>query len=116
MAQRRPYRTLDGSMVWELVRPEDGARNVSLARALRDADQRTAAHLHRTSEEIYYVLSGEGVVVVGGQRHQVRPGDAVIIPPGMEHFAVAVGGPLEILCVCAPPYQHEDTELLEAVV
>lgn len=116
MKQRPPFRTLDGSLVYELIRPEDGFGRFSLARALIDADQRTLAHLHRTSDEVYYILSGQGVVVVGGKQHKVTRGDVVLIPAGVEHFALAVGGPLELLCICAPPYTHEDTELTEAVV
>ncbi|MBC7286667.1 MAG: cupin domain-containing protein [Armatimonadetes bacterium] len=111
MVRREPYVTLDGSVVEEILRPEDGARRMSLALARIDEGRRTQPHRHRTSDEIYYVLQGEGVVYLGSQPHRVCPGEAVYIPAGTEHWAVVVSGPMEILCVCSPPYQHEDTDL-----
>ena len=41
-------------------------------------------------------------------------GDTVHIAPGTPHCIEGLGKePLVILCCCAPPYAHEDTELLE---
>ena len=36
-------------------------------------------------EEIYYVLQGEGRMMVGGDRQKVRCGDAIWIPHGSPH-------------------------------
>ena len=113
MTHRKPYRTLDGSIVTELLRPEDGARRMSLAIARLDEGQSTRPHLHRTSDEIYYIQRGEGVVYVGGKGHRVKAGDFLYIAAGTVHWVVAVTGPMEILCICSPPYRHEDTELTE---
>lgn len=112
------YTTLDGSLIRELVRPErQGSRHLSLAAATIAPGQSTIRHRHRLSEEIYFVLSGEGVVEVAARLHQVRTGDAVLIPPGTEHRATCMGDmPLHLLCACSPPYQHEDTELTEGVL
>ncbi len=111
------YTTLDGSRVLELIRPErEGSRNLSLARAVTDAGKSTIRHRHRESEEIYYVLAGEGALEIGGAIEPVAPGDARLIPPGVEHRVTAIGAqPLVILCACSPPYRHDDTELTEPV-
>ena len=112
------YETLDGSLIRELVRPErEGSRNLSLAEATIAPGQTTHRHRHRQSEEIYYVLSGEGIVEVAARQTVVQAGDAVLIPPGAEHCAVNTGDlPLRLLCACSPAYQHEDTELTEGRV
>jgi len=112
------YTTLDGSLIRELVRPErQGSRNVSLAEATVAPGQSTTRHRHRVSEEIYYVLSGEGVVEIAARLHQAHAGEAFLIPAGAEHRVTCVGEmPLRLLCACSPPYQHEDTELTEGVV
>lgn len=109
------YRTLDGSLIDELVRPErEGSRNLSLAEATIFPGETTHRHRHRQTEEIYYVLAGEGIVEVAASKTAVCAGDAVLIPPGAEHCATNTGaGPLRLLCACSPPYQHEDTELTE---
>jgi mannose-6-phosphate isomerase-like protein (cupin superfamily) len=42
--------------------------------------------LHRHAQaETYYVLSGEGVVTLGGTDYRVRPGSSVFIPGSTEH-------------------------------
>lgn len=109
------YQTLDGSMIHELVCPErEGSRNLSLAEASIAAGESTHRHVHRESEEIYYVLSGEGIVEVAARQVRVRAGEAVLIPAGAEHRVTNTGSEaLRILCACSPPYQHEDTELTE---
>jgi len=106
-----PYETLDGSLVRELVRPErGGSRNVSVAEAVIQAGESTRSHAHPLSDEIYFVLSGEGVVTLGAKSYAVEPGSCVFLPAGQVHFA-RCGGPqaLRILCICAPPYTHEQT-------
>lgn len=108
--------TLDGSRVLELIRPErEGARNLSLARAVIEPGRSTLRHRHRVAEEVYYVLAGAGTLEVAARIERVGPGDARLIPAGAEHRATCLGAePLVILCACAPPYRDEDTELTEA--
>jgi len=111
-------KALDGSLVEELIRPDqESSRNLSLARAVIEPGQRTWRHHHRTSEEIYYVLAGEGVVAVGALQHRVEPGSSVLIPAGAEHCATCLSEePLVILCCCSPPYQDVDTVVTEEVL
>ncbi len=107
----KPYRTLDGSTVTELVRPErGGSRNVSVAEAVIEPGQTTRAHHHKASDEVYYVLGGEGVVRMGENSVAVERGSCVFIPAGQVHSAgCEENEPLRILCICAPPYTHEGT-------
>jgi mannose-6-phosphate isomerase-like protein (cupin superfamily) len=49
-------------------------------------------------------------MVIDGETSQMRPGDAVLIPPGAWHTLENNGtSELRILCCCAPPYSHDDT-------
>jgi mannose-6-phosphate isomerase-like protein (cupin superfamily) len=65
------------------------------------------AHYHRTHTETYYVLEcGEGAAVeLDGKRVAVRPGVAVMIPPGVRHRAV---GRMKILNFVVPPFDPAD--------
>jgi len=112
-----PYRTLDGSIITELVRPEaEGSQNLSVAEAVIDPGRATLRHFHRSSEEVYYVLAGEGVLLVAGRQIPVTAGQAHLIAPGVEHSIRCIGtAPLRILCLCAPAYQHEDTVVAQGV-
>jgi mannose-6-phosphate isomerase-like protein (cupin superfamily) len=103
--------TADGSTIRELAGlPTGGTVNQSLAEASLEPGQATDRHYHAETEEIYFVLEGEGELELDGDRARVHPGDAVPISPGAWHQIVNVGErPLRILCCCAPPYRHEDT-------
>jgi len=100
------FTTKDGSTIRELHRSEVQ----SLAEATLEPEQSTERHYHRRSEEIYVVVKGSGELEVDGETRTVRPGDAVLIPPGAWHTLANTGtSELRILCCCAPPYAHDDT-------
>jgi mannose-6-phosphate isomerase-like protein (cupin superfamily) len=104
------FTTADGSTIRELHGlATSAARNQSLAEATLAPGQATERHYHARSEELYFVVAGEGEMELDGERRRVRTGDAVLIPPGAWHQIRAGEEPLRFLCVCAPPYRHEDT-------
>jgi mannose-6-phosphate isomerase-like protein (cupin superfamily) len=105
--------TKDKSAIWELYHPGSSpVKDVSVAEAYVKAGETTEAHVHRSSQEIYYFLEGSGTMRLGDRHFGVKAGDAVLIPPGTPHDVLAGGKGLRILCICSPPYSHEDTELI----
>jgi len=110
-----PFATKDGSELRELMHPSAHAvRNQSLAEAIVHPGQTTRLHRHRRSEELYHITGGRGMMTLGEEKFEVVAGDTVCIMPGTPHCIENTGaGPLRILCCCAPPYAHADTELLE---
>ena len=108
-----PFTTKDGSVIRELLAHRNSSiRNQSLAEATVPPGTRTLRHYHPLSEEIYYILSGTGLMSVGDEERHVGPGAAVAIPPGRPHSISNPGpGPLVFLCCCAPGYEHTDTVL-----
>jgi mannose-6-phosphate isomerase-like protein (cupin superfamily) len=104
--QAEPFTTKDGSTIRELHHTS----TQSLAEASLEPGQATQRHYHGRSEEIYLVTKGSGTLKVDGETRRVRPGDAILIPPGAWHTLENDGtSELTILCTCAPPYSHEDT-------
>lgn len=105
--------TKDGSEIRELLAHRNACiRNQSLAEARVAPGAATTPHHHRRTEEIYYILEGQGRVQVGDERADVGVGDAVAIPPGVVHQITNTGrGVLRFLCCCAPGYEHDDTVL-----
>jgi len=98
--------TKDGSTIRELQHTDVQ----SLAEATLEPGQATERHYHSVSEEIYFVLKGQGEMELDGETRFLRPGDAVLIPPGAWHTLENNGtSELRILCCCAPPYSHDDT-------
>ena len=105
------FTTKDGSEIRELLAHRNSSiRNQSLAEARVAPGQTTTLHFHPRTEEIYYVLSGEGRMQIGEEVRRVGPGDAIAIPPGQTHQITNTGREtLKFLCCCAPGYEHEDT-------
>ncbi|MDD3608971.1 MAG: cupin domain-containing protein [Halothiobacillaceae bacterium] len=39
-------------------------------------------HAHHVNEEMFFILAGRGTLRLAGERHPVRAGDVIAIPPG----------------------------------
>ena len=66
------------------------------------------AHVHKVQEQIYHVLSGEGVLIVDAERRLVRANDVTFIPPGVVHEFHCTGiEPLVFLVITSPPTDDE---------
>lgn len=109
-----PFITKDGSQVRELLHPKNSRiKRLSVAEARIEPGAATREHLHRSSEEVYYILKGEGEIHVGGEKARICEGDVVLIPPNSRHYVVNTQEEeLIILCACSPPYSHRDTLIL----
>ena len=62
-------------------------------------------HYHKRATELYYVLEGEGVVILDGQEHAVHKGSLVHIPPGVVHGA---RGRMRVLVTGIPDIADDD--------
>jgi quercetin dioxygenase-like cupin family protein len=58
-------------------------------------------HIHKTHDEIGYVLAGSGSVTVGGMSRPVRPGDVWVIPSDTEHTG-EFGDECRVLFISSP--------------
>jgi mannose-6-phosphate isomerase-like protein (cupin superfamily) len=67
------------------------------------------AHYHKRATELYYVLDGEGTVLLDGVEHEVRKGSIVHIPPRVVHGA---RGRMRVLVVGIPDI--DDSDFFEA--
>jgi mannose-6-phosphate isomerase-like protein (cupin superfamily) len=107
--------TKDGSEIRELLAYRNSViRRQSLAEARLPVNCTTQEHRHLQTEEIYYVTAGQGRMRVESEERTVGVGDAIAIPPGHRHQITNIGAvPLQFLCCCTPPYEHDDTVLTE---
>ncbi len=113
-AEIEAFETKDGSTIRELMHPRTHAgRAQSLAEATVAPGATTRLHRHRTTEELYHIVSGHGLMMLDAREFQVQAGDTVCIAPGTPHRIANVGDkPLRLLCCCTPAYRDEDTDLL----
>jgi mannose-6-phosphate isomerase-like protein (cupin superfamily) len=87
-----------------LISREDVAANPAAWAHAVDIDG-ARPHFHRRSTELYYVLEGEGFVLLDGAEHPVRKGSIIHIPPGVVHGA---RGRMRVLVVGIPDIAEDD--------
>lgn len=115
LAAVEAFITKDGSEIRELLAYRNSViRNQSLAEARLPVGGSTQEHYHPRAEEIYYITHGTGRMRIEGEVCDVKPGDAIAIPPGKKHKLWNTGTEvLRLLCCCAPAYEHADTIITE---
>jgi mannose-6-phosphate isomerase-like protein (cupin superfamily) len=86
-----------------ISREDAGAEPVAWAHAV-DIDG-AKPHFHKRSTELYYVLEGQGSVILDGHEAPVRKGSIVHIPPGVVH---AAKGKMRVLVVGVPDIADDD--------
>jgi len=109
------FTTKDGSQIRELLAHRNSCiRKQSLAEARLDINASTAPHYHPETEEIYYILDGQGEMQIGKEKQTVHEGDAIAIPPGEVHQITNTSDViLRFLCCCAPGYEDADTVIVD---
>ncbi len=100
----------DSSVLRELLHPAKANLQIhySLAHAKVTAGQKTTPHRLRTSE-VYYILSGTGLMHIDRETRNVKPQCSIYIPPGSTQFIENTGNSdLEFLCIVDPAWQKSD--------
>ena len=67
-------------------------------------------HSHEKTDEVYYVIDGEGTMVLDDEVIDLHKGVVVYVPRGVRHKAV---GELTVLTVCIPGGVLHDVHELE---
>jgi mannose-6-phosphate isomerase-like protein (cupin superfamily) len=67
-------------------------------------------HYHYQTDEVYYIINGEGTMVLDDETIELHRGVVVYVPRGVKHKAV---GKLTVLTVCIPRGVLHDVHELE---
>lgn len=111
----KPFITKDTSEIREILAPRNSSiKRQSLAEARVLPGKTTDEHYHIQTEEIYYILSGMGQIVIDGEKRDVKKHDGIAILPGARHKIINTGpDDLIFLCCCVPPYEDNDTVITD---
>ncbi len=100
----------DGTLLRELLHPDKQPLDLrySLAQAIVPVGHTSIPHALTTSE-VYYILSGTGVMHIDGETQTVRSGDAIYIPPNAKQFIENIGNePIVFICIVDPAWRKQD--------
>lgn len=104
-----------GRVRWRTLLSADRTASDSLTLGVAELEPGEAVDFrpHRHAQaEAYYILSGEGTVVIDGAEHPVRPGTAVFIPGNAAHGALNTGSALLRLLYVFPADSFAEIEYL----
>ena len=106
----------DGTRLREILHPDrdyDFSGRYSLAHAVLPPCATSLKH-RLTSDEVYYILSGRGVMHIDDDSEDVEAGDAIDIPPGsVQWIENSSDQKLEFLCIVDPSWRADDEKILQ---
>ena len=77
------FQVADETVLCELLHPknENIKMGCSVAHAIIEPSRASLPHKLKSSVEIYYIIEGEGRMHIDNESREVKPGDAIYIPP-----------------------------------
>jgi mannose-6-phosphate isomerase-like protein (cupin superfamily) len=84
-----------------LIDPESSpSKNLTMGYTVIYPTGKTTGHAHDDMEEVYYILSGRGKMVIGGDEFPIQADDAFYVPFGQFHVTYNTGNqPLAMVWV-----------------
>ncbi|WP_262177421.1 cupin domain-containing protein [Haloarcula laminariae] len=93
-----------GTLKWMNAPDVTGCEEFSSGVVLLKPGKGHERHTHPDSDEILYILGGEGEQTIGDETRTVSAGEMVYIPKGVEHSTMNTSWePLRFLAVYSPP-------------
>ncbi len=105
----------DGSILREILHPDKTNLRISysLAHAKVLPDRKTKPHKLKSSE-VYYIISGRGLMHIDEDTFEVGPKSTVYIPPNsVQYIENTENSELVFLCLVDPAWRDEDEEVLD---
>jgi mannose-6-phosphate isomerase-like protein (cupin superfamily) len=110
-----PFTSSHGEIVREYMGvAAGGAQQHSLAHITLPPGKASLKHYHPVVEESYFILKGQGRMVIDNEERVLHVGDAVAVPVNAIHQIFNDGGvDLEFLAICAPPWTSDCSVFLD---
>jgi mannose-6-phosphate isomerase-like protein (cupin superfamily) len=105
LAEIKPWTETCGQ-IRPLIEEKDGAAAELHHLEITDAK----LHYHQRTDEVYYILEGEGRMRLDDEEIELHSGVTVYVPRGVKHKA---WGRLKVLVVCIPRGVLHDVHELE---
>lgn len=105
------YEAEDRALAREIASPRNSkVKDMSIAEIRIPAGVEVVPH-HHVMEEVYYIIEGEGIMMVDDEEAHVRAGQAIVIAPHQWHnIRNHTDKDLRMLVTCVPAWSPERLE------
>jgi quercetin dioxygenase-like cupin family protein len=94
-----------GTKNFRLIGPETvGAKQVEMLIGELERGKGALPHAHPGIEQVCYLLEGEAHVEVGGEKFEMKPGEACFFPAESTHLFIATSPRAKVMVIYSPPY------------
>ena len=70
---------------------------------------KSVPHLHKNTDEIYYIVKGRGFITIGNEKQEIEKDDSISIPKNVFHsIEKSSDEPLELIAITSPKYNPDD--------
>ena len=104
----------DATRFIEVLHPKNDSVDIgfSLGHASLSAGEQSLPHVLDACSETYYILEGQGRVIINKQATEVKKNDLVYIPAGARQYMINTGvGILRFLCIVEPAWYAEQERI-----
>lgn len=89
-----------------------GAKHLEVLVGVIEKGQGALPHAHPGMEQVCYIIEGEAIAEVGGEKRTMKPGDFVFFPEDEPHVFTAVSeDPIKIIVIYSPPYNEDPSKV-----
>ena len=110
------FQASDGCMLSEVIHPDNDhtAPGLSLARARLAPGESTKPHFLDFTE-VYYIITGQGLMHLDDQACEVGPDSCIYAPPKTGQWLenTSQDEPIRFLCVCHPAYDPAGDHIIK---
>jgi len=109
------FRAGDNTWLREILHPANDPvnENYSLAHAHLEVGESSLPHKLMTSSETYFILEGNGTILIDGKLYPMEKGDIIYVHSGALQSVQNTGTVrLVFLCIVSPPWADTDEEIV----
>jgi len=98
-----------GRLIKVILSPKiQGIRNLAISQVVAPPGSLGTMHVHKESDEFWYILSGRGKIIIGDEKISVEPDMVVYGPANVPHQLINTGqDPLKAIFIFSPPGPEE---------
>lgn len=103
----KPYSPANhtGTNNYRMIGPETvGARQVEMLIGEVERGKGALPHAHPGIEQVCYLLEGTAHVECGGEKFEMKPGEACFFPADTPHIFQATSDKVKVMVIYSPPY------------